>query len=350
MSHRIVDCHMHILHGQPQRLAEVADAYGFDRFNVLSCPCYVDEANNLEVLLAKALSPGRAYAFGGLTHSGAPDAAGYARQVRAMIDAGLDGLKCIETKPNKMRELDRPLDSPLFDEVFAIAEQARWPILWHVGDPASFWSLETAPRFAIEGGLCYFEPGFSSLEALYDQAENVLRRHPGLQVCFAHFYFTSDDLPHARRMLDTWPGVRFDLTPGSEMFGNFARNPEAWRAFFIAYQDRILFGTDFTDDPAELGGEIYDHLLRLVHGTLLEEGPFTVWDIACHGLHLPDAALKNIYAENFERLAGTSPRPLCAEGVAQVYAIAASALATPGGDNALLARCQALRDEIFEKR
>jgi len=345
MRQRIVDCHMHISSGRPQRLAELADRHGFDKFNVLSFPCVAGEANNLEALLAKKLFPGRAYAFGGLIHTGARDAESYARQVCAMIDAGLDGLKFLETKPDKMRALGTPLDGPQFEGVFSIAEEERWPILWHVGDPATFWSKETAPQFAVKYGWVYDDPSFPTLTDLYVQAENVLRRHPNLQVCFPHFFFTSDDMPHARRVLETWPGVRFDFTPGVEMFGNFAIMPEAWREFFIQYSKRLLFGTDFTDD-ANFEVEDQENMLRLLHGTLASEEKFTALEIDCQGVHLPQKVLDDIYAANFERFADPAPRALNAEGVIKVYELAVAAVKASGGDSVMLERCERLVNEI----
>ncbi len=321
-TYRTIDAHMHVVEGRAEAVWQNADRYGFEMLNVLACPCLFGAQNNLEVALVKALRPGRAYAFGGLMHGqGIETAADYGDQARALYEAGFDGLKFIETKPDTMRALGRPLDSPCFEEVFALAEEKQWPILWHVGDPETFWDVNTAPRFAVENGWCYDDPSFPTLGALYAQAEAVLRRHPRLKVCFAHFYFTSDDFAHAQRMMETWPGVRFDLTPGSEMFPNFAQSSAAWRDFFVTHSDRILFGTDFTDEPQH---DMYEHLLRMIDGTLAGRGTFTVWDSVCGGMELPPEALSRIYAVNFEDFAGTAPRPFVREGLTRVCAQAAA--------------------------
>ena len=44
--------------------------------------------------------------------------------------------------------------------------------------------------------------------------------------------------------METYPNVRFDMTPGVEMYYNFDKNLDRWHDFFTKYSDRILFGTD----------------------------------------------------------------------------------------------------------
>ncbi len=317
MQQKMVDCHMHTLSGAPERLQHIADHFGFEKYAVLGCPCFAGPLNNLEVLLAKALHPHHVYAFGGLTYQPQErNGEAHVKQVQRLMQAGFDGIKLIESKPTIARDLKLQMDSEEMEPVFALLEETMFPILWHVGDPAPFWDVRTAPRFAVENGWCYTDPSFPSLKALYEQTERVLERHPRLQVCLAHFYFTADDMAHARRMMDTYPGLRFDLTPGTEMYGHFLREPDLWREFFIRYQDRILFGTDLSDDEKDFDSGLYDTLVGLVISTLTQPGPVKVWDIQGHGLGLPEDVLGKIFTANTERMYGDAPREIRREGVA----------------------------------
>ena len=316
MLRKIVDCHMHTLSGAPERLQVIADHFGFDKYTVLGCPCFAGPLNNLQVLLAKALHPDRVYAFGGLTygpHERSGDA--HVMQVRRLMEAGFDGIKFIESKPTIARDLKIQMDSEELEPVFSLLEDTQFPILWHVGDPAAFWDEKLAPAFAVINGWCYTDPSFPSLAELYAQTERVLARHPRLQVCLAHFYFTADDMDHARRMMDTFPGLRFDLTPGTEMYGHFLDKPGQWREFFLAYQDRILFGTDISDDEADFHSGLYETLVGLIECSVTQSGPVKVWDIQGRGLNLPREVLDKIFYQNAEAMNGETPRPIPVEGV-----------------------------------
>lgn len=316
MSIRKIDAHMHTLYQAPERLFQVADKYGFEKFNVLACPCLWKYSNNLDCILPKAMDGKRAYAFGGLTYfEGQKNREALTAQLQRMMDAGFDGLKLIETKPDTFRRLGVAIDSDIYEGVFSLAEKKGFPILWHVGDPATCWNIETAPAFAVENGWCYLDDSFASLSEIYRQVETVLHRHPKLKVCLAHFYFTSDDMPHAARMFDTWENVSFDLTPGTEMYGHFLSDPEVWRSFFTKYQDRIIFGTDFTDSVEDWENGLFDHLYNLATKSIEESGHVKVWDIEGTGLGLDKEVLDKVYVTNFEGFAGEKPVPIHKEGL-----------------------------------
>ncbi len=305
----VTDCHMHTLEHAPQLLPEIAQHFGFSKYCALGCPAFAGDQNNGEALAAKRADPAHVYAFGGMVYGeGQRTPAAHRAQVQALIDGGFDGLKIVESKPNYAKALSLAMDSEELDAAFALCEETGFPILWHVGDPATFWDAKLAPKFAVDHGWCYLDDSFFTLPQLFEQVENVLKKHPRLRVCFAHFYFVSDDMAHARHMLDTYPGVRFDLTPGSEMFGNFLKGSAAWRAFFVEYQDRLLFGTDFYDQAGEM--PLFEEIYNLSVGTLTTHGAFAQWDMAGEGLALPDAVLERIFEKNFDAFAGATPRAI----------------------------------------
>jgi predicted TIM-barrel fold metal-dependent hydrolase len=182
------------------------------------------------------------------------------------------------------------------------------PLVWHVNDPEEFWDAERCPAWARRHGWFYDE-SFVGKEQLYAEVDHVLERHPGLRVVFAHFYFLSADLPRAARFLGEHPTVNLDITPGIELLYNMSRDPGTSRQFFIRFADRILFGTDISStDKVEKALELCntvrrwletDHVFREVddYGVL-------------KGLALPADVLEKIYRLNFERLAGSPPKPL----------------------------------------
>ncbi len=135
-----------------------------------------------------------------------------------------------------------------------------------MNDPEEFWDPDRIPGWAKEHNWGY-GPDDVTKEALYAEVDEVLARHPRLNVSFAHFYFLSADLPRAARFMDEHPSVRFDLAPGIEMLYNISRDPDAGREFFIDYADRIVFGTDLSSGQTPGGGaRARGHRLPLAGG------------------------------------------------------------------------------------
>ncbi len=316
---RIIDSHVHLERHNPKKAIAMADRYGYEKFALMATPCTGDPLNTLESLLAKRAAPGRVYAYGGMVYTPgqAPGGADHVRQLELMMDAGCDGWKLLESKPSVYRELKLPLDGEVFAPSFALAEREQIPVTWHAGDPATFWSADTAPAFAVKyGWLCVGE-GFPTLAALYAQVENVFARCPRLCASMAHLYFTSDDRAHAERMLNTYENFWLDLTPGSEMYHAFLADREGWRAFFERYQDKLVFGTDMVDAEDDVVFGSQDTIVSFVLKTLTEATPFCVGGISGTGLDLPETVQEKIFAANFERRVG-SPRPISASGL-QAY-------------------------------
>ena len=153
---------------------------------------------------------------------------------------------------------------------------------------------------------------------MYTEVDQVLARHPGLKIVFAHFYFLSADLPRAARFLEVNPSVSFDLAPGVEMLYNCSRDSDAARDFFIKHADRIVFGTDLfsnltTEEARYRSGIVYrwletDETFRVPEGADFMLGPPE--DGIIRGMALPDDVLAKIYAANMETLVGALPKRL----------------------------------------
>ena len=235
---KLIDGHMHTRHPAGDWFVRCADARGYEAYAILSLSCmnsFFNAQNNDNCLAVKRADPKRCYFFAGLVHP----CEDYRAHVVNWLDKGADGIKFIETKPTVFKEKGVDLSAEKFDAMFAELEKRGTPILWHVGDPATFWDDEKAPAFAKENGWFYGNGGYASLSELYAVPEKILARHPKLHICLCHLYFCGDNPAHIERLLDTYENVRLDITPGTEMYEFFAADPTFWRNFFIRYQDRI---------------------------------------------------------------------------------------------------------------
>ena len=339
---QVIDSHMHIKDENCEAIAKVADMAGAEKFNVLSLAMMENPLNNLSCLLVKAKNPGRAYAFCSLTYG---EGSGEClAQLQMWMRAGFDGWKILETKPSVAKLLGVRMDDERFEPAFAWAEENQIPIIWHVGDPATFWDPDRVPSWAVESGWAYTGGGFPALEDLYAQTETVLKRHPRLKATFAHLYFTSDDEAHAR----------FDITPGSEMYYAFCEDPARWRRFFLEYQERIVYGTDLESDAEayerlygmkmEEGEAQIDWPARWIQRWLTGTGEMDLMGTPVRGLGLPESAAEKILGGNFLRFVGGEPKPLdraaALEGVKWVEGIL---------QNPRYAAKRALAGEILKK-
>ena len=88
-----------------------------------------------------------------------------------------------------------------------------------------------------------------------EQFECLMRRHPQTTFIGAHVGCYAENLGWVGRVMDACPNFYADI---SARIAELGRQPYTARDFFIAHQDRILFGTDSQPDPQGLS-----HLLPL---------------------------------------------------------------------------------------
>ncbi len=329
----VVDAHVHFGHpAYMPGLQAIMQAHRVGKFNLVCTP----HRNRLslvpDALYVKAHAPQSVYVFGGLDISAlfmAPASCGesFAACVDNLLQMGCDGVKMIEGKPDMRKNLPiPPFDSTVYEPYWARLESSGVPLIFHVNDPQEFWDASLIPDWARQRGWFYGDGTFINNEVQYAEVLHVLERHPNLKVILAHFYFLSGQLPRLADLFERFPNLHVDLTPGIEMYYNLSQQPQASRDFFLRYHERIVFGTDIGAkallSSPELGIEPDESALRirLVRTFLEGEGEFRL-DVGdgflfgrfagpFHGLGLTPQALTAIYAGNFERLAGSTPRPL----------------------------------------
>jgi predicted TIM-barrel fold metal-dependent hydrolase len=328
----VIDGHVHFPHPQlTDDVLAVMETIGLARANLVSVPDLQSINQNPALICFKALHPDRVTICGALDYTQvfadparAPET--LAAQINTLKVIGFDGLKLVEGKPMVRKMLPFAFDGREYAGMWAALEEQGFPVVFHVADPEEFWDAGACPDWARAHGWFYGDGTYPVKEDLYAEVERVLARHPSLKVIFAHFYFLSADLPRAGAFLDAHAGVCFDLTPGVEMYLNFARDLDTARDFFVRYQDRLVYGTDIgataiDRDPA-LGLDRSESLSRAwVVRQFLESdeaysapqgaGHWLGMDAAgFHGIALPREVLQKIYYANFQRVFGAKPAPL----------------------------------------
>jgi predicted TIM-barrel fold metal-dependent hydrolase len=136
--------------------------------------------------------------------------------------------------------------------------------------------------------------------------ERVLDRHPKLVAVCAHMmdiFYSNEQLDYLQYFLETYPNVYLDLAARLKDF--YSMDHEKLRNFIIKYSDRILFGTDISNQPQKGKNQevaaSYDRCFKILE----TDGVFTseffnpeLKGKTIQGIALPVDVLEKIYYKN----------------------------------------------------
>jgi predicted TIM-barrel fold metal-dependent hydrolase len=257
-------------------------------------------------LVADSPAPGRMVFFANLDF-GDLNEPGYGRRAAARLEAdvraGARGLKIFKNLGLTLKRASGarvPVDDPELDPIWAACGRLGVPVLIHTGEPAPFFEpvtetnerwleLQVHPERRRPAGE------YPDFETLMAERDRMFARHPKTTFIAAHFAYHANDLARLGRLLDAHPNV---VTETGAILAELGRQPRAARAFFVKYQDRVLFGKDAyvaSEYPYfwrtfETADEYFDYY-RDYHA---------FWKL--YGLDLPDLVLKKLYYGNALRL------------------------------------------------
>ena len=195
------------------------------------------------------------------------------------LKAGGKGLKLIGGHP---KFYDTPLNSEIMYKVYQKAEQYKVPVLLHG-------SIITIPE-------------------LIDQLEQIYSDFP--EVTFIHAHYCSSimkgiNLEKCANFLDKYPNLYIDLSMGGGIkryHRYFRQDLEKVKDFILAYQDRILFGSDIILNRSV--SKNFDWLYQRVrcdielHQKESYTCDFGEKDQVHQGFNLPREVLIKLYYEN----------------------------------------------------
>ena len=260
---KVFDAHVH--HRFEMPIYEAVDIFKqefsitkTERQAFMGIPCdlsssgdfYLDEMQNIRMLfLKRAFSP-TAYAFAGLEHpldfaekTSEDLSKEYLRQVSEYSLVGYDGMKMLEGYPSIRKAMKMALCDKVYDRYYAFLQENAIPITMHVANPEENWDIEKADAYAVKAGRVYDKTYPTRLQLL-DEVDAIMQKFPKLKLTLAHFGFMSYDIERAKRFLD-YENTALDTTPGGEQFINMLDSWEEWEKFFLDYQDKIVYGSDY---------------------------------------------------------------------------------------------------------
>ena len=252
--------------------------------------------------------------------------AGFAAYVDDLLKGfksmGIHGLKLWKNIGCTLKDSSGKYIRPDDDRLRPIWESAakhKLLVLYHIADPVSFFtpvdeknefyeSLVENPDWVFYGGGRY------SFDELMEAQHSLMEKNPDTLFVIPHFGSYGENLEWVGKQLDLHPNMYIDISARLNLLG---RQPYTARDFFIKYQDRILFGTDYSCRMSAMSFytqhyrflETYDEYFRPIEEWGWGQGR---WNI--YGLGLPDEVLKKVYFENAAKLLGKVGIQLQREG------------------------------------
>jgi predicted TIM-barrel fold metal-dependent hydrolase len=152
------------------------------------------------------------------------------------------------------------LDDPRFDGVMSHLEAARIPLVAHQAEPKNCWlpleamTTENDRNYFRDHSeyYMYLHPEMPSYESLMVARDRFVARHPKLNFIGAHLASLEWSVDELVKFFDAYPNATADLAARmTEVQYQSQRDREKVRQFFIKYQDRLLYGTDLTEQPPQ---------------------------------------------------------------------------------------------------
>ena len=231
-------------------------------------------------------------------------------QLEADVKAGALGVgeisKAFGLRIRKADGTRLTIDDPELDPVWAACGRLGVPVLIHTAEPQEFFEPidfqnERWLELALYRDRRYPAGEFPRFEELMTERNRMFKKHPKTTFIAAHFAYHASDLARMATLFDEYPNVHTEV---GAILAELGRQPRAARAFFIKYQDRIIFGKDsFQPDEFpyywrvfETNDEYFDYY-RDYHA---------FWKL--YGLGLPDDVLKKLYYKNALKLVPGLPQ------------------------------------------
>ena len=222
-----------------------------------------------------------------------------ATQLEEDVKNGAVGLKIYKSLGLRNKDTDGKrlaIDDPRLAPVWDKCGELGIPVIIHAADPKSFWdpldgNNERWLELKTRPGRKRSDTDPAPWQQIIDEQHNMFRNHPNTIFINAHMGWYANDLARLGALIEELPNMYVEI---AAVIAELGRQPRYAQAFFIEYQDKILFGKD-SWRPEEF--PTYFRVLE----TADEYFPYhkkyhAFW--AMYGLNLPDEVLKKVYYKN----------------------------------------------------
>ncbi len=186
------------------------------------------------------------------------------------------------------------------------------PVMAHIGEPVQAWRPLDDPHNPHYGYYtehpeyhAYQHPEVPTYETIIAARDRWIANNPKLKILCAHLGSMAHDVGMVAERLDTYPNIYVE--PAARFGDLVGQNSEKVKAFFVKYQDRIMFGTDYgtwypkhqkTVEEIEQENQELDASYALLWTYLSSADSVALRGQKNTGLALPVPVLKKIYYQN----------------------------------------------------
>ena len=225
-------------------------------------------------------------------------------QLRDSVRRGATGLKFLKDLGLGVRDSSGQLlaiDDSRLDPVWEECGRLGIPVFIHTADPEAFFlpideTNERYEQLVEQPTWSFFGSQFPGISTLLEARNRVFQKHPKTTFVSLHMGWP-ENLDWVEQMLRNHANVYVEFGAREAELG---RQPRRTRKLFLDFQDRVMFGSDFSPEV-----DLYHNLFRWLE---TEDEDFEYfgyplfgrWRIS--GLGLPDGILEKIYFRNAERL------------------------------------------------
>jgi predicted TIM-barrel fold metal-dependent hydrolase len=207
------------------------------------------------------------------------------------------------------------IDDSSFEPIFEHMKNNNLPLIGHQGEPKNCWLplkemtvnndrkyFATHPEYHM-----YLHPEFPSYEDQMSARDRMLAKNTQLPFMGAHMASIEWSVDELAQFFDTNPNAVVDIAARSGQIQYQSKNDyQKVRAFFIKYQDRILYATDLTHGPEQVPAEFKQEVQKkwrqdwkYLSTSEVSQVPEVDGDVK--GLALPKSIIDKVYRLNAQR-------------------------------------------------
>lgn len=207
------------------------------------------------------------------------------------------------------------VDDARFDRLFDGLTRRGTMVLGHQGEPHNCWL--PLQKMTVNSDREYFKahpayhmyrhPEMPSYDQQMAARDRLLARHPKLRFTGVHLASLEWDIDRLARFLDAHPTVNVDVAARiGQLQYQSQRDLGRVRAFFVRYQDRLMYGSDLAQSAAQPDEDFAKDL----HAVWRRDWRYFATgdslsvpelDAPVRGLSLPRAVIDKLFRENAEK-------------------------------------------------
>jgi predicted TIM-barrel fold metal-dependent hydrolase len=204
------------------------------------------------------------------------------------------------------------VDDPRLKPVIDFIISKNLPVTGHLGEPRNCWL--PLSEMTVSGDSSYFaenpgyhmylHPDYPSYEDQINARDHLLELHPDLRFIGCHLGSLEWNVDELAKRLDKFPDMAVDMAARiCHLQYQSLKDRKKVRDFCIKYQDRLLYGTDLSDNDAK----DRESLSEWIHNTWIDDWKYFTsnekmtsdkFKGSFEGLQLPKDVINKIYSQN----------------------------------------------------